>query len=415
MDCLIYALQTGIETIFYSGDIPLTGERVISVIEQAQVKVLYMVPYNLRMISEAAGGIAILKSMEAVIVGGGPLPEPLGDQLVQEGVTLVNGYGCTELGAIMVTNTVNPQLWQWLEIMPHYTGGDKVFFEYRENGMWELCVGPEVRFSTEEEKRDPKDRVWRMGDLFLRHQVYEGLWKNFGRADDLMIMENGENWNPVGVEMAVTGVRGVDEAVGFGAGRNIVGLFVFSGAPDNAGKTLDEVWEAVKTVNKSTSAYARIRKDAIIWRTREDLARVRKTMKGNIIRHEFYQEFEQEITQFYESLERTRVRQDRPAVDLDTMEKLVKEHILRVVSHQNFDFDDLRSDVDLFSLGVDSQKATFVRLGLMKDLDFGESGIGRNAIYGEYSLLIFLVRTKIDSNYRISNRSQAIGSSPCAS
>lgn len=381
MDCLLYALQTGIETIFFPGDIACTGSSIIAAGSKGVIEVLYVVPYVLGLIAEAHGGIEMLRGMEAIVVGGGTTPKALGDRIIQEEISLVNGFGCTEIGAVMITNRLDGRLWEWMELMPHYASGNKVFFEHRENDVWEMCIGPDVKISTGEDKRNPKDGVWRMGDMFQKHPKHSGLWKHVGRMDDLLVLENGENWNPNRVELAVKGIAGVEDAVGVGAGRSFIGLFVFSTFQDEkVGREL--VWEAVERVNTEMPAYGRLEKEAIIWRKSGDLKKAEKTTKGNIIRPEFYRKFEAEITEFYESFERQPHGNRRRVCDVGELEALVKTHILDSLRNPALTKLDLHPDADLFSLGLDSQKAMVLRLLIMGDIDFGEAEIQRSAIYG---------------------------------
>jgi hypothetical protein len=90
---LVFALHSGIKGSFFSAEAPLTGPALIKSLDATKSKVLYCVPYTLKLISETPGGLERLKGLKQITMGGSSCPEELGDLLVDAGVNIQNHYG----------------------------------------------------------------------------------------------------------------------------------------------------------------------------------------------------------------------------------------------------------------------------------------------------------------------------------
>lgn len=90
---LTFAIQSGIKGIFPSAERPLTGSTLLRGLKDTNARMLYCVPYTLKMLSEAEGGVEVLKGLKQVTLSGASCPEDLGDMVVRAGVNLMNYYG----------------------------------------------------------------------------------------------------------------------------------------------------------------------------------------------------------------------------------------------------------------------------------------------------------------------------------
>lgn len=89
----------------FPGRMPITSTNIIRCLKAAQEakidrEIVYFssVPYVLQMMAEDDAGMALLKQMDLVGVGGAALPASLGDHLVSEKINLVSRFGSIECG-----------------------------------------------------------------------------------------------------------------------------------------------------------------------------------------------------------------------------------------------------------------------------------------------------------------------------
>lgn len=77
----------------YNGNLPLSGTTLVESLRATRAESLHCVPYALKLLAEAEGGIHELKQLKLVMFGGSSCPDDLGDRLTGAGVYLVGQYG----------------------------------------------------------------------------------------------------------------------------------------------------------------------------------------------------------------------------------------------------------------------------------------------------------------------------------
>lgn len=89
-------IHHGATIIFLSG---FNAERIVELIDQENVTVLFGVPTMMKMMSEtAAFGMSRMESVRFAIVGGEPMPIPQIELWQKKGVPIRQGFGLTEVG-----------------------------------------------------------------------------------------------------------------------------------------------------------------------------------------------------------------------------------------------------------------------------------------------------------------------------
>ncbi|KAG9610444.1 acetyl-CoA synthetase-like protein, partial [Aureobasidium melanogenum] len=102
--CLFRAIWAGKKIYIYNAKLPLTSQHLLATLkEHRDIKILYAVPYALKLLSETEEGLKLLSELDIVMFGGSACPKPIGDRLVESGVNLVGHYGATELGQLMTS------------------------------------------------------------------------------------------------------------------------------------------------------------------------------------------------------------------------------------------------------------------------------------------------------------------------
>lgn len=370
--CLFRAIWAGKKIYIYNAKLPLTSQHLLATLKEHQdIKILYAVPYALKLLSETKEGLKLLSNLDIVMFGGSACPKPIGDRLVESGVNLVGHYGATELGQLMTSfrNHKEDKGWDWLRVGPNLEPYLKM--EARGPNLFELCVmeGWPSKVAT---NRD--DGSYATKDLFEPHPTIPNAWRYYARLDDTLVLENGEKANPLIAEGVIRQSEHVAEAIVFGANKPRLGAFVVPSATTNLANEalLDAVMTYVNEANQVAPSFAYLSREMVKVLPRD--VEFRKTDKGTVIRAAFYRDFSSQIEAAYaEEQSGTLVL---PKDDL--LEFLRKEFSQRVQLKEGESFDD---NTDLFSLGVDSLQAIQARSNIIKTLKVQAKDLGRNFVF----------------------------------
>jgi acyl-coenzyme A synthetase/AMP-(fatty) acid ligase len=370
--CLFRAIWAGKKIYIYNAKVPLTSQHLLATLKEHQdIKILYAVPYALKLLSETVEGLRLLSNLDIVMFGGSACPKPIGDRLVESGVNLVGHYGATELGQLMTSfrNHKEDKGWDWLRVGPNLE--PYLRMENRGPNLFELCVmeGWPSKVAT-----NCDDGSYATKDLFEPHPSIPNAWRYYARLDDTLVLENGEKANPLTAEGVIRQSEHVAEAIVFGANKPRLGAFVVPSVTteltDEA--LLDAVMIYVNDANRVASSFAYLSREMIKVLPRD--AEFRKTDKGTVIRAAFYRDFARHIEAIYA---------DEPSGTLvlprdELLVFLRGEFSRRVLLKQGESFED---HTDLFSLGVDSLQAIQARSNIIKRLKVQVTDIGRNFVF----------------------------------
>ncbi|USW58884.1 Putative AMP-dependent synthetase/ligase, phosphopantetheine binding ACP domain, AMP-binding protein [Septoria linicola] len=368
--CTFRAIHSRKKIYLYNARLPLISQHLVATLREHQdIKILYGVPYALKLLAETAEGCHLLSRLEIVMFGGSACPKPVGDSLVENGVNLVGHYGATEVGQLMTSfrDFSTDKLWDWLRVperlLPHLS------MELRGPNLYELCVkqGWASKVAT---NRD--DGSYATKDLFEPHPGLPNTWRYYARLDDTIVLENGEKANPLLVEGVLRHNRNVAEAVVFGAGKPRLGAFIIPKADTSlsADEVVDSVATAIEAMNTTQPAYAQLSRDMIQVLSHD--AEYRRTDKGTVIRAAFYRDFAAHIDSAYIDENGGSLCLDRD----DLLAFLRKE--LSSKLNANITFTD---DADVFSLGTDSLQAIQIRSTILKNIDTRSAELGRNFVF----------------------------------
>ena len=120
--CLFRAIHSRRKIYIYNARLPLASKHLLATLKQhPDIRILYGVPYALKLLSETEEGLQLLSRLEIVMFGGSACPKPIGDRLVDSGVNLVGHYGATEVGQLMTSfrDYKVDKEWDWLRVPPH--------------------------------------------------------------------------------------------------------------------------------------------------------------------------------------------------------------------------------------------------------------------------------------------------------
>ncbi|EJT96911.1 acetyl-CoA synthetase-like protein, partial [Dacryopinax primogenitus] len=172
--------------------------------------------------AEDPEAVRFLATMKGVLYGGGPLPQEKGDYLVASGVNIVNTFGLTEAGLIFKLVPKNPLTgteWSYSTF-----SSDLSYIMVPDvNGSYKLVIRDTDKHGT---SVFTEPGAFDTNDLLEPHPTKPGYWKIIGRADDQIMMSNGEKTNLGPIENIINSNIYVRAAVMFGRARTQVGLIV---------------------------------------------------------------------------------------------------------------------------------------------------------------------------------------------
>lgn len=157
-----------------------------------------------------------LRKWSSVAFGGGPLPQDSGDAL-SERTTVLQILGSTETHNVPELVPESRADWAYHEFHPDVG----IEFQHREADFHELT------FVRDPHKRRHQGAFWTfsqldhygMKDLYEPHPTKSGLWHYRTRLDDLIVLSNGEKFNPRDAETLINQNPHVKSALVVGNAR----------------------------------------------------------------------------------------------------------------------------------------------------------------------------------------------------
>jgi thioester reductase-like protein len=324
----------------------LSADLVIDAIESIKPHSAIFPPSILEDLSVTDKGIEALGQLDSVYFGGAPLATASGDKICQV-TKLVTVIGTTEALLLCTLLPSEPQEWGYF----HWSSIAGVVMEPMEDGLYELVLKPKDTQYQAIFHTFPGIEEYRTKDLFRQHASKPYLWKYSGRRDDIIVLSNGEKFNPVLTEKLVESHPLVKGALVVGQGKFQAGLLIepewSRTSVHDPSAIVDQIWPLVEQANREAPAHARIYQSKIAI-TKEQKLFVRAA-KGSIIRMQTVAAFKDEIEALYADEGYT----SDPSLGSDDAELTRKIRAVFTRSLPNFQKDTV-DETDIFSLGVDS-------------------------------------------------------------
>ena len=286
------------------------------------------------------------------LIESGPLGKAAGD-VVSKYTGVLNVMGSSEAGIFPMFHK-STEDWNYFHFDPRLKG-----FEFRE-----ITPGLYEQYFIRHESTDPfhwtfytfSDRSEiSMNDVFSKHPSKPNLWHYEGRADDVIVLSNGEKFNPNNMEATLRSSSKVTGALVIGQGRfeATVLLELKERVPDTEeGRKaiLDELSPYITKANQSAPTFAKIGhgRDFITIAGKPML----RTDKGTVKRRATNQAYEKEIDEFYADI--AGFEDSADAVQLDPRDQDVVRMAIRNALNEVEGLRDVKFDQDLFATGMDS-------------------------------------------------------------
>ncbi|KAG2361463.1 putative aminoadipate reductase [Suillus spraguei] len=382
------------------------SQNILDSVLNTKSNALIVVPAFVEQWALSPSAIDVLKTLEYVAYGGGPLAPKVGNALVNAGVKVSCGYGATEISILThsLRDSVDQKFWDWVRFGPNSTirwapQGDDTY-------ECQVLTTPTHQVSVE---NIPDVKGYATSDVFIKHPTVEGLWKIVGRIDDVLVLSSGEKTVPAPMESTICANPYVNGAVMFGRARNQVGILI----EPRAGYEIDvddekqlaefrnRVWPDIEEANNGAPAFSRIFKEMIlVTRSEKPMPRA---AKGTVNKKATLKLYEEAINVLYETVEgsaRAGIDVPLPASwTTEDVEEWLRVHATAVNADKAVD-----PDADLFAQGFDSLSATFLKnriigsLSSSSDHDLQASAlrIDQNIIFSNPSIRL-LARSVINA------------------
>lgn len=290
-----------------------------------------------------------MKQLDFLLYCGGPLSTTTGNLLSQL-TDVLQFYGSTEVGAVQ---TLLPSREDWASLEWHPRVGAEM--QPSVDDAYELVFRRDFSLPGEVlslSSNFPGVQEYHTKDLFRPHPSKPNLWQFHGRTDDIIVLSNGEKFNPNPSEAIIGEHPLLSGVLIIGQGRFQATLLVESkesGIPKDS--LIEKIWPTIERANLQAPGHARIIRSMIVV-TNADQS-FERAGKGTIIRKMTAEKFASEVDALYanqmESLK------NGPILFAQNEPKSIQEFV-RSCINLSFPTCSLKDDDDLFVLGLDSLK-----------------------------------------------------------
>ena len=360
------ALSVGIPVLFPPSDTIPNSSLVIALIESGKgcvtsVMTVPTIAEDATLLPNFESNVApLLAKLDFVAVGGGGLKTRVGLKLHEHGVTLLNHFGATELGALApIFQPDKDYDWEYLRLRKDLNLRLEIVESKDDRAHICKLIGYPFGCETPFELQDCLE----LNPLQTRPEV-----KILGRNDDLIVLATGEKVLPYALERSLESHPLIKRAVVFGNGQFEVGVLLepFAGTDGRQDTFLDLAWEQLQIANDTVDSHARVStRNAIL--VKPDNKDILLTDKGSIQRKQVYATFETEINAVYSQLLQNKYDTLAAPFNLKTPEITIRQ-LAQQCLPSHIETGKWSDDSDFIAMGMDSLQVTKFRRALCASL-----------------------------------------------
>ncbi|KAK2603619.1 hypothetical protein QQS21_004200 [Conoideocrella luteorostrata] len=329
-----------------------SGNLLREIMKSLPLRALYIPPAIAEQLLQEANSIDLFKKLDFVCYTGAPFSPGAGRKL-SEVTELVSLYGSTE--AFQVPQLVpSKEDWSFMEWNPCFKLEMQPSTD--EEGAFELVLFADssTKSMSALNHNLPGISEWRTKDLFKPHPDKPNLWRYFGRRDDIIVLSNGEKFNPIPFELELQAHPLVAGALVVGYGK-VYAILLIEAKPtvNEEALSADSIWPQVAEANKLIPSYGRISRSHIIITNRP----FERAGKGTIVRKLTEKKFETDIAELYMTT-KSPSKQDNPILATNFTEETVSEFVHLAVISAFPTAAAIADTEDLYSHGFDSLSTT---------------------------------------------------------
>ncbi|MCJ1306689.1 hypothetical protein MMC25_000332 [Agyrium rufum] len=299
----------GIRNVIPPTGQPLTADLVASMIGYEGIGMAGILPSLLEEMSKDPAMLRSLSTLKNVLTGGAPLAREVGDKIQNSGPRLYNLMASTETGVLPILDVAKED-WQCVRFAP----GTGVELRPQADGMFELFIvrDDEILHLQPVFWNYPNMEEWPTQDLFRQHPSPDkvDLWMPCGRTDDMIVLSNGEKFDPTVLERVIESHSLVTAALIYGRNRFQSSMLVElkdMKSEHSHHSYIEQLTPAIQEANGFAPAHGKISRTMVAF-TQPSKPMVR-TAKGNINRNATWELYKDNIDRLYE--QRLRAKESR--------------------------------------------------------------------------------------------------------
>ena len=354
---ITFSLVLGLTTVLGAANVVPHAAYVDEMQRSTAIDAVAGPPSILEDLSIDPTSLKSLGRLQYVLACGAPLSQSAGDLLSTQ-TRVISNFGATETACLPRLAPAKGD-WAYFYWHPSHSG-----IEMRESidGLYELFLVKkgELRdyqgiFST-----FPQLYEYSMNDLYSRHPdpTKPFLYRWCGRADDIIVLSNGEKLAPALMEAGLRSSPQVQGAMVVGRGRFQPSALIDVGTSppikaQDRHKLVEKLMPAIEEANKHAPAHGKLDPYHLLF---VDPSRpIRYLGQGKIQRHQTYSLYQQDIEDLYESaeFESTRAIDSSQNIDFSDRAGLVT-WLAKTIANIAPNLPRLEGDDVLFSKGMDS-------------------------------------------------------------
>ena len=367
---------------------PATGKMLKEILEHQQLRALYLPPAIAEQLLQEPGGIENFRGLDFLCYAGGPLATAAGEQ-ISKLMDVCTTYGGTETGQIHQLFPSRED-WGYMEWHP----AENLVMEPTEDDAFELVMHVDDRTEgmSHLNHNFPGMTEYRTRDLFRPHPSKPNLWRFHGRRDDIIVLSNGEKFNPIPMELLLQSYPQVSGALVVGQGRFQAALLIEPkpGTKDKAALK-HSIWPLVMEGNSRLPSQGRISLSKVFIADSDK--QFTRAGKGTVVRKLTERDFATEIDDLYDANVEANVQgvqSNLPILKASYSHGSVKDFV-RILITECFSGIEISDSEDLYALGLDSLKtieiATSLRTCLESQATTADfSWLSNNTIYSNSSI-----------------------------
>ncbi|PSR80570.1 hypothetical protein BD289DRAFT_440575 [Coniella lustricola] len=364
MQYLLWAIGLGCIPIAPAAVGIVTAQGLVEALKHTPADVAILVPSVVADLAENPELLAYCANaarLKLILYIGGDLPQAVGD-LVAKSIPVRCWWGASEVGIPHQLTPAGLGPTDWRYVCFHPCVG--AFFDPVSEDTYELVLRPNKSLpqSAFAVKGQESLAEYRTKDIFQPHPTVANAWQWRSRADDIIVLLNGEKTNPVSMEQQITAQnREVVSALVVGTRRFQTALLIEPMQLAEHGKPLstseqaaliERIWPSVQEANAVVPAHARVHKSLIAIVDRPMV----RAGKGTLQRAINVEQYELEISTLYANAD----------VSADDVHRAEEAHLdsSDAQSVHRFVRDSVRSVLDGAGADLDESTGTFFEHGM---------------------------------------------------
>ncbi|KAI8951166.1 hypothetical protein F4801DRAFT_301452 [Xylaria longipes] len=333
-----------------------------------KLRCMFLPPAVIEQLLHEPNGIDFFKGLDFLVYSGAPFSPSIGDKLSKV-VEIISPFGSTEVYP-------QPELapsredWAYHEFNPFVKHKMELYDDTEGTFELVILVDESVKNTAAAYHNLPGISEYHTKDLFVRHPQKSQLYRYYGRRDDIIVLANGEKFNPIPLEVNVQNYPSLKGSFVIGNGRRQAALLVEPKEPlDEAGRRalLEELWPLIAKSNDLVPGQGRIQQGRVLCGLPSKP--FTRTGKGTIVRKLTEAAYKEEIDKLYSD---TSSQANMAIADLQpiaTYELLNVISFARSIIAASFPaVAAMRGDEDFVMHGLDSEQTVEIVASLKRNL-----------------------------------------------